>query len=394
MILVGVELKTICCHSDSAAIASYIKNIIIGYAAAALFFEFGISFLLSLLLSQNIIIMGQQISHSSADKYRIGNPHSGIRSSTYDAIAATKAAAYCTSSDEAEEKGSMKIVPHKTEKMRIKWMQSIDDFQSFIVPPPRSKTAGFEAFLDVSHESTVQKMIDLIKEYRCIRVAVFYSTDSIKPFQTGVIRAAQMGAKTIHSCLQLGNSVAFLEVTSERGLVLSQFPSGNHLWKTCDLPIDYFDIEKAVRIVVDTVLRCPETYYDPHTALNFQHTMCRLLDKKHPIFDKNNALCSDDYECEDCEGWSGLQCSQLVLLMLKRFVTHKVLKLERRKLAYLMSINSHTCLPDALWHLITENLWQGMPINSFDATHSKFLLHSSYDNHGIKEERPATRKGF
>ena len=338
--------------------------------------------------------MGQRISHSPADKYRIGNPYSGIRSSTYDAIAAAKAAAYCTSSDEAEEKKSMKMVPHKTEKLRIKWMQSIDDFQSFIVPPPRSKTAGFEAFLDVSHESTVQKMIDLIKEYRCIRVAVFYSADSVNLVNAGLIRAVQLGAKTMHTCLQLGNSVAFLEVTSDRGLVLSQFPSGNHIWKTCNLPIDYCDIEKAVRIVVDTVLQCPETYYDAHTALNFQHAMCRLLDKKHPILDKNNALCSDDYECEDCEGWSGLQCSQLVLLMLKRFVTHGVLDLNHRKRAYFMSINSHTCLPDALWHLVTEKLWPDMPINSFDATHSEFLVHSSYDNNHGAKERPATQKGF
>lgn len=314
--------------------------------------------------------MGQLVSHIPSDKYR-----------THDADLSTRDTFF----DDNGTNSSMQTPHHiKTKKLHIKWMQHISDFQSFKLPPAGEKPGGFEAILDVRHESTVQEMIKLIQRNNCISVAVYYSADAVNPFKTGLIHAAQMGADTMHSCLQLGDGVAFLEVHGKRGLILSQLPSGNHIWTTYKLPINESDIERAVRIIVDTVLRCPMTYYDTHPVLNFQHAMCRRFEKNHPILDTNKGIGCDDYDCEDCEGWRGLQCSQLVLLVLKRFVIHGVLRLDVGKRDYFMSINSHTCLPDALLNLVATRMWPQFNPQRFDATHAKDLYETQQDTQKFK----------
>lgn len=168
------------------------------------------------------------------------------------------------------------------------------------------------------------------------------------------VSAVQLDEPIVHIGLCLGDNVAFL-ATSTNTVQLFQAPSSLRTWDMCEMP--FTDVDLAVRIVIDTVLRCQNANvgYNCHLLENIEHMLCRLLMCSHDELDNH----TNDYAFDSPETWCrGVHCSQLVLLVLKRCVERGALEIaDPKHKQEFMNVYSHTCLPNPLYRLI-DRIWQ------------------------------------
>jgi hypothetical protein len=172
------------------------------------------------------------------------------------------------------------------------------------------------------------------------------------------------------------------------GVSLSQMPTGRHIWEVQTLPFNPQHIERAVRLIVDTVLQCRKchAHYGIHPVENMQHAMCRLFG--HPLYDSSSSSQSPahaqhnednhnntnantkDYDFNRPNTWDrGIQCSQLILLVLKRCIVCGFIQIDdAKKYHEFMGVYSHTCLPGAL-DLLIRNTWPKLQKQHFDTFH-------------------------
>ena len=250
--------------------------------------------------------------------------------------------------------------PAEAPTLKIKWLSNTADFLNYRI----SGVGTCHAILDVRHEETVQRLVAMVRANGdCIRFAQYRRVPGQDTVQTRFISLAQLGGDILHCNLCLGDGVSFLGEYPEFGVAFSQIPCGRHLWEVRTLPFERRHIEGAVRLMVDTVLRCHEgkTYYSTHPIYNVQHAVCRVMRRDHAMFDLNSdsaGAAGADYDYDKPRTWNcGLHCSQLVLLVLKRCIGHGLLKIEDESgRAKFMDVNSHTCLPGAL-HILIQEAW-------------------------------------
>ena len=262
----------------------------------------------------------------------------------------------------AQEEASGDTAP----TLDIKWLTRASDFLHYrIVNDGRN----CHAILDHGNYAMVERLIDTVrKNGNCIRLAQYRrDPQGGDTTEAKFLSMVQLWGDVIHCNLCLGEGVTFLGEYPEFGVAFSQIPCGRHLWEAKTLPFAPECIEDAIRIMVDTVRKCQGcgAYYGTHPVENVQHALYRSMQSTHALYD----LGAPDYDCDKPETWtSGLHCSQLVLLVLKRCITSGLLRIEDpHTLATFMRVNSHTCLPTALDLLVRET-WPSLKTEHFDTT--------------------------
>jgi hypothetical protein len=236
------------------------------------------------------------------------------------------------------------LQPHsKQPKNVIPWSHTLDDY--FF------RQSNVHEY-NVSIESVATRLLEKVKNNgNRIFVGSYQITGNHESSELRYVSLAQRGDPVVHTGICLGDNVAFLTVSTS-AIMLLQTPSSFRLWDMCELPIQ--NVDQAVRIIIDTVLRCwkSRVAYNCHFLENVEHWLCRLMKKNHAECDSMQ----DDYDFDSPDTWKrGVQCSQLVLLVLKRFIKHKVLLIEdQERCKEFMSVYSHTCCPGPLCRLINR----------------------------------------
>ena len=187
-----------------------------------------------------------------------------------------------------------------------------------------------------------------------ISVASFRLQPINDEMEIRAISAVQLNDPIVHMNLCLGENVAFLSAGDD-SVGLYQLPSRFRQWDSCRLP--FCDVDLGVRIAIDTAIQCQRcnVNYNSHALQNIEHMLCRLWMSDHGECDCNT---QGDYDFDKPDTWKhGVSCSQLVLLVLKRCVTHGAIRIADGDLRNeFMSIYSYTCMPGALCRLI-DRIW-------------------------------------
>jgi hypothetical protein len=218
-------------------------------------------------------------------------------------------------------------------------------------------TSG-SVYFDVSKEETVQHLLSAIQQRhnRLFIGFTHYDHAKEKDFEYDVIQLAQFGKNICHACVWFGEHVCTLAAGSDVGLQMTGSPLNYGRWELVSLP--FTDVPLAFRIGVDIVLKCNEggIKYKPQTWQVLWHVMTRLFVPGSGE-DSGN---SPDYNPDRPETWTkGVQCSQLVLLFLKRCILHNALHIPPRHRERFLRVHSFTCLPARLRVLLAE-VWGGV----------------------------------
>jgi hypothetical protein len=213
--------------------------------------------------------------------------------------------------------------------------------------------------LNSSYDVNFKKIADHLREKvkangDCIYVASFRLKPINDDIEVIAVSKVQLDDSIVHMNLCLGDNVAFL-TAGDYSVGLYQLPSRYRRWEMCRLPFN--DVDLGVRIVIDTVIQCKQcdVNYNSHMLKNIEHMLCRLVMSSHGECDCN---LQGDYDFDKPDTWKhGVNCSQLVLLVLKRCVMHGAIGIDDKDLKNeFLSIYSYTCMPGALYRLI-DRIW-------------------------------------
>jgi hypothetical protein len=212
---------------------------------------------------------------------------------------------------------------------------------------------GAKMEFDVTKEATVQHLLSAIKQ-RGSKIYIgfsYYDAAKDRYIPCDVVQIAQFGKNICHSCVWFGEHVTTLAAGDRIMMVESPLNYGR--WELISLP--FTDVPLAFRIAVDITIKCNSKgiNYSDHRMSVFSHMMARLFIPGH----SEDRGIKGDYDADKPETWrSGVQCSQLTLLFLKRCVIRNALYIPPQHREMFLQTYSFTCLPASLRDLVS-GIW-------------------------------------